>query len=191
MTLADRYSETSSAGLTRVFNVALASLREAVVPRRVAKPVASAKPAPIPTFELIARDAVGDRDILVLDDRSGFISDRAPVIGRVARSVAFATSTEATLEAIAGRKGNDDLLLVIDIDSFDSASRAVTCLSEFRRRKPAIPVVIASRDFARNDFSTERAAIADASLRLPCTSVSLALGVGAAVANNGLRSGRR
>lgn len=136
-------------------------------------------------FDLVSPKVRG-RDILIVADRTRGLWNRAGVFDGIARSVSRSPELR---EVLAGRNESLDRrsVLVIDIDSFESLQEAVRALHSFRRRRPEIPVLIASATLARNDFSTERCSIADASLRLPCTSVSLALGVGAAVANNALQ----
>ncbi|MDP3338950.1 hypothetical protein [Frigidibacter sp.] len=76
----------------------------------------------------------------------------------------------------------DTGLLVVDIDAL--RADAVTALQAFRDRYPDIAVVIGSRRFARNDFSCERALIADASLRLPARRIAFALAMSSAIHNN-------
>lgn len=61
-------------------------------------------------------------------------------------------------------------LCVVDVDfctRIDSLYDVITCLVDFREETPSIPLIIASTEFKRHDFGSERLQIADASLRPP------------------------
>lgn len=64
------------------------------------------------------------------------------------------------------------------------SSDLCTNLLALRRSRPEIVILLTSSEFLRNDFSTERGAICDASLQAPYTVVALALGVTAAFNNH-------
>ena len=53
---------------------------------------------------------------------------------------------------------------------------------------PQVPVVFASRVFKRHDFSTNRCAICDASLRMPLSRSAFFLGISAAIENHRART---
>ncbi len=78
-------------------------------------------------------------------------------------------------------------VIVIDIDIFSETEMAIEALLSFRANFPSTPLVIASRKFSRNDFSHERAPIADASLKLPAARSDLALAIESARANASTR----
>ncbi|SPJ29200.1 hypothetical protein [Falsiruegeria mediterranea] len=71
----------------------------------------------------------------------------------------------------------------IDIDTFEETVNVVEKLLSLRQKKPSLSIVILSRTFARNDFSIVRQAIADCSLKLPTTTMTLGLSIGAARSN--------
>ncbi|MFA5580950.1 MAG: hypothetical protein WDA25_03240 [Paracoccaceae bacterium] len=75
-------------------------------------------------------------------------------------------------------------IVLIDIDSFPDTEDAVDTLLAQRRFEPETPLIIGSTTFARHDFSSERRAIADASVRLPVSPAALRLAIGSAVNNN-------
>lgn len=64
------------------------------------------------------------------------------------------------------------------------AHDAVDWLLRVRMLDPEIAIIITSPEFSSNDLSTARGRICDASLRQPYTTVSLAMGVTAALNNN-------
>ncbi|MBY6201033.1 hypothetical protein KUV65_06645 [Maritalea mobilis] len=82
-------------------------------------------------------------------------------------------------------------ILLVDIDIFPTFVVAVDALHTMRRNFPELPVMIASRFLAANDFTTERMHFADASLRLPVGRVALALGLNATLSNHGFFMGNR
>jgi|AACY02.16.fsa_nt_gi hypothetical protein len=78
-------------------------------------------------------------------------------------------------------------MAIIDLDQFQIEVDAITKLMFYRRLNPTVPVIIASKTFARHEFTGERWAIADACLKLPVTSVTFALAIGAAETNRRAR----
>ncbi|SLN24939.1 hypothetical protein TRL7639_00835 [Falsiruegeria litorea R37] len=74
-------------------------------------------------------------------------------------------------------------VLFVDIDTFEETVNVVDKLLSLRQKKPDLSIVILSTTFARNDFSIVRQAIADCSLRLPTTTMTLGLAIGAARSN--------
>lgn len=78
-------------------------------------------------------------------------------------------------------------IAVVDIDMFGDLGIAVEDLSTFRREAPMVPVVIGSRDFKCNDFSSERSMIADSSMVLPASKEDFGMAIGAAINNHKAR----
>jgi hypothetical protein len=83
-----------------------------------------------------------------------------------------------------GAQLGDAAIVLIGIDHFTDLDTAIEALAEFRMAAPGLPVVIGSIRFDRPDLSTQRAMIADASIRLPVGRPQLALALGAAVTNH-------
>lgn len=101
------------------------------------------------------------------------------------RSVSLhATLADTRTNAIEPR------ILLIDIDSFPDTEDAVDSLLAQRRFAPHTPLIIGSVTFARHDFSSERRAIADASVRLPVSTAALRLAINSALRNNHLGPSR-
>ncbi len=74
--------------------------------------------------------------------------------------------------------------LFVCVDDCDDLALSLDTLVEFRRNFNSPPVLLMSHDFALNDFSTERLAVCDASLRLPLSRTSFGLGLSSALGNN-------
>jgi DNA-binding NarL/FixJ family response regulator len=75
------------------------------------------------------------------------------------------------------------IALVLEARADDLEDRIDACLA-IRARFPACPIILLSETFGKNDFSTERMAVCDASLRSPVTQVAFKLAVPAALSNN-------
>ena len=69
-------------------------------------------------------------------------------------------------EAFIARNAGSRIALVIEARSADLDERIEECLS-LRARFPSCPIILLSETFGKNDFSTERMAVCDASLRSP------------------------
>lgn len=82
------------------------------------------------------------------------------------------------------------IAIVIEADSDDLSATVDHCLA-LRRRHPRCPIILTSTTFAQNDYSTERMAICDTSLRSPISQVSFLVAVPAAIANNALYASRQ
>jgi hypothetical protein len=72
---------------------------------------------------------------------------------------------------------------VINHDSFEDTETAVDAYLAFRQRFPCKVVILVSASVSGDDLGMERAAICDATLRLPVSPERLQLGVRAALTN--------
>jgi hypothetical protein len=81
------------------------------------------------------------------------------------------------------RKGPGKVALVFEARSDELEDRVDQCFG-LRARFPDCPIILISETFGKNDFSTERMAVCDASLRSPVTQVAFKLAVPAALSNN-------
>ncbi|MBI1220157.1 MAG: hypothetical protein GC186_16595 [Rhodobacteraceae bacterium] len=143
--------------------------------------------------EGMARPAILDDDydmteltgheVYVLGDRSRSLLSAAAILEGTARSVTLDDNVRRGLNR-AGREKLAPTVCLVDIDEMQSVDEAVDVLTAFRRMHPGVAIVIASRDFKRNDYSHERFVIADASLRLPAGRANVALALRASVENN-------
>lgn len=133
-------------------------------------------------FDLVERSLLAQRHVVLVGggadqsllDHAAWLEDQVASL-QSAPELGEAASLVAPLAADTG-------LVVVDIDAL--RADAVTMLQGFRERYPDVAVVIGSRRFARNDFSCERALIADASLRLPARRIAFALAMSSAIHNN-------
>jgi|GEM_PF-3983947 len=81
--------------------------------------------------------------------------------------------------------------LFVCADDCDDLASSLDTLVEFRRNFNSPPVVLMSHDFAMHDFSTDRLAVCDASLRLPLSRTSFGLGLSSALGNNEIQNQNR
>jgi hypothetical protein len=79
-------------------------------------------------------------------------------------------------------------VIVVDCEHLDDVDSAIEFGLWLRREVPQVPVVFASREFKRHDFSTNRSAICDASLRMPLSRSAFFLGISAAIENHRART---
>lgn len=138
------------------------------------------------SFDFVAPHLVQDRRIYVVEGRSRPLFGLVTKIAAPALSIVSVGSFASAERAIEGL-GFEKALLVVDIDTLGTTTQAVETLIAFRKRSPDTPVVIGSGSFARHDFSMARGVIADASVRLPCDCVSVALAIESAVGNSAMR----
>lgn len=76
------------------------------------------------------------------------------------------------------------LILILDLDAFGDLEEAIDWLLDLRSHRPEVVVLAASADFRSDDFSRERLAIADASLKLPASRSRLMSGLISALNNH-------
>jgi hypothetical protein len=82
-------------------------------------------------------------------------------------------------------------MLEIDIDGFGGAQLVVARLMDLRRRVPSLPVIVISAEVQFHDFTTERLAVCDVTLRAPVTAAALDLALAEAAVNNLLWQARQ
>ena len=132
--------------------------------------------------------SIVDRRILLVAEPRSSIQTHLGWLDQNTRGV-YAYGTLAQAVAAAAVSG-DPTVLIVDIDMFVNVHVALDVLSTQRQHAPNQVTVIASERFTMHDMSCERAAIADASIRLPVSRPELALALVAAVSNNGFIRGR-
>lgn len=137
-------------------------------------------------FDYVAPHLVEDRRIYVVEGQTRPLFSMVAKIAAPALSIVSVDDFAGAERAISGF-GYEKALLVLDIDTLGSTTNAVDTLIAFRKQSPDTPVVIGSASFARHDFSMGRGVIADASVRLPCDCVSVALAIESAVGNSAMR----
>ncbi|ATX64539.1 hypothetical protein [Roseinatronobacter bogoriensis] len=138
------------------------------------------------SFDYVMPNLIEKRHIFVVEGRMPTLFSMVSKVAVPALSIESVGSFGAAKRAIIEPESAESLL-VLDIDTLGSVAQSIEELIELRRISPETPVVIGSASFARHDFSMVRSVIADASVRLPCDCVSVALAIESAVGNNKLR----
>lgn len=149
--------------------------RDAYAEEEIFKPAAD-------SFDLIAPHLIDDSEIYIVDHAGGELLQKVSNVAAVARSVTtFDNIAEAVSHKMRHVYANN--ILIINIDVIKDMGNVVEQLMALKRESPFVPVVICSRTFSKNNFTLQRSAIADASLRLPCGNVSMALAIESAITN--------
>lgn len=125
-------------------------------------------------------------DVVVVTSSDLDLRSCASDLRHFARSLTYFADPETAWRWLDGRSGSETILLV-DLDAFEDIEEAVEMLLELRKSSPFFTVVMLSSTFDRNDFSDERKAIADCSLRLPTNATTLGISLGAARTNSRAR----
>lgn len=102
------------------------------------------------------------------------------------RRVSSLTSAGQLIDSGQRRVG----LVIVDLDRCGGIARIASDLMVFRKVRPDIPVILVSADSVVDDFSTERLAIADVTLRAPVSMSRLDLALAEAQVNNLVWQGR-
>lgn len=74
---------------------------------------------------------------------------------------------------------------LVDADFLGDDGAMIDFCLRLRRFAPDLPVIVVSSRVARSDFTAERKAICDVTLRSPVTAAALLRGLGAALENHG------
>lgn len=91
-------------------------------------------------------------------------------------------ASASQIDDIAKLRINFDLL-VVNLDGFSDVSDGVDALMSYRMNCPNVTVILLSRLVSGDDFSAERRAICDATLRAPISSDRLRSGILSAMDN--------
>lgn len=152
------------------------------VQRRPVQSVVESAHAEDPFGPAVLHDAMGPAGAVFVGSTSYVCSDVADIYSTYSGKVTscFSTLNEA-FEFVS--RLDEARFFLIDIDSF-SLSDVIGRLFDFRLRYPKHVVVLLSHDFAHDDVSTSRKAIADASIKLPLSRMRLLNGLGLARRNN-------
>jgi hypothetical protein len=75
-------------------------------------------------------------------------------------------------------------ILIIEIDGLGGITAVIDQLMDLRKRVPEIPVIVVTSEIQSSDYSTERLAICDVTLREPVWHALLEIGLGEAIVNN-------
>lgn len=132
--------------------------------------------------DLVASDLIDGREVFVIDGAARQFFDQVDRLATSAADVHWAPDTDAAMHMILHSPARE-CLLIVNIDALDDVTLTVERMLALRMLLPDVPVVLASETFKKNDFTTERTAITDASLRLPCSEAALAIAIEASVTN--------
>jgi hypothetical protein len=135
------------------------------------------------SFDLISPNLIHNSVIYVVDYPSGDLPAGVSDVAAAAISVLTFDSFGAALRMLA-RDMHSNVVLVVNIDVFPDLEDAIENLLGAKNMVSTVPIVICSKAFSVNNFSLQRRAIADSSLRLPCNDVSLALAIESGIMNN-------
>ena len=138
-------------------------------------------------LDAIASKGLKEAVVLVVAARDSALLEHVSWLQEATRFVGTVESYDQAI-ALFANEPNLPRLLIVDIDVFDNIAVDIDRMLNFRRQVPGVSVVIASTDFARHDFSVERAPVADVSLKLPVSRVALTLGLGVAFSNMSSRA---
>ncbi|KHQ53997.1 MULTISPECIES: hypothetical protein [Mameliella] len=129
---------------------------------------------------------IWDLDLFILQAPHDGIADQLGGLGDWVASVTVFGQVRDALR-IAERVDGDGAAFLVNIDVFGPLEQAVDVLLSLRRTNPMLTILVMSSEFVRDDTSLERSAIADTSLRLPCTPERLRDGLFCAAENTKLR----
>jgi hypothetical protein len=163
--------------LDRVRNKAR-HLRLAITDPVAPSPAADVRPA----FEVMDRGLLAERRICLFAPRRSSLHQHLGWLNAMSAGMQQLTQPKAVGAFLHGFEP-DHRLLIVDIDCFEETSEAVDTLIFWRTLLPGTPMIIGSASFSHHDFSMERRAISDASVRLPCGKTTLMLAIGCAIRN--------
>lgn len=142
---------------------------------------APAVPAQGPRFHAAALDEIPLA--LVLSRRAGeglacldWLADHALLFRRIA-------GLHPTSPIWSAPRG---ALLLVDLDTLGGITELVDPLMRLRIRRPDLSVILLSEEVGAHDFGTDRLAIADVTLRLPCAFASFEFALAEAPINTAL-----
>lgn len=139
-------------------------------------------------MELAPRDILDGWTVLLYDrSDSEAVMLRAWIASLGGAVIRISDIADAT--GYLSRRQSGRVALVFEARSDDLEDRVDQCFA-LRARFPDCPIILMSETFGKNDFSTERMAVCDASLRSPVTQVAFKLAVPAALSNNAYFRGR-
>jgi len=133
--------------------------------------------------DLIDPALIADKIIYVVDASSGSLTQQTRHVASSALAVVRLDDLNTAVDLMLD-DDSDDMALVVNIDLTAELEMTLDELYELKYLFPEVPVLLCSSNFARSNFSLQRRAIADSSLRLPCSSAALALAIEATVQNS-------
>lgn len=120
---------------------------------------------------------------IVFVDPMGLQKEPLRWLGGACVSTRVSVSLEAAGCLVTMKPGSVGLVLV-DLASCGGIAKTASSLLQFRKVHPDIPVILISAESAVDDFSTERLAVADVTLRTPLSVSRLDLALAESQINN-------
>lgn len=121
-------------------------------------------------------------DSIILIDPSSTLDDVSAWLGAACTSVKRISTLQSASSIIlqTGKVG----LLVLDLEGCGGIAKIATTLLKFRKEYPEIPVIMIDNEGFGDDFSVERLALADVTLRTPISLPRLDLAMAESQVNN-------
>jgi hypothetical protein len=119
--------------------------------------------------------------ILLVTGRRRSSADLGRLIGDCGHTLVRVNSLDKTAQNALGFRLN---CMIVDLDSCGSLVQVVDALITLREERPNLIVVALSKQVKRDDFSLERLAMCDVTLRLPATPEALEFALQEAQVNN-------
>lgn len=133
-------------------------------------------------------DRLRGRQVHVLAGRRMALSEGFTwLAGHGAERTTWMRDLDALSQAVM--EGPAASMAVVDLDLFQDRSLPVELFASLRAFRPGLVVIFGSKEFRGHDFDTCRAAICDASLRLPASRAAFVRAVDSALDNHGVARG--
>lgn len=127
--------------------------------------------------------ALRDTSIYIVSKNDSFIWHKAHSLIGDCSKIVFHDAEDPSFTISFSR---DDYVLVVDIDVFECLDDAIDWLLKVRSINSSVPIAILSDKFTYDDLTLQRSAIADVSVRTPCTVKFLKGAIAQAIENNGI-----
>ena len=102
----------------------------------------------------------------------------------LAKFSVFRCSTEREARNFLNRCAPCKTAILVNLDTLDWPDGTLDFLIDIRTKLPSLVVVLGSSDLKKDDFSSDRHPICDASVKLPTTRTVFALALSSACQNN-------
>ena len=134
--------------------------------------------------------SLSDARVLLLAFSAAHLSELRYHLRAIGVKVTAAAPTIKQLPNVTGM-GRAFTHVLVNFDAYSDVESGVDRLCEFRKQSPGLVLVLCSAQVGGDDMGTERAAICDATLRLPVSMSRLRAGLIAASVNHCERKARQ
>ncbi|WP_322896383.1 hypothetical protein [Yoonia sp. 67] len=128
------------------------------------------------SFDLIEPSLVMNKRIYVVDDPSSSLFKNAKSVCAAAISVSLSNDL-ASVVLKYFEKPSDKIVVILNVDMFDSSKDAVNLLLVAKALLPDTTFIICSTHFGRSEVSKKWSQSINLSVRLPCSNASLAIAI--------------